>query len=274
MAECIFRAAGDGVFEPTAHARGPWDPDSLHGGAAAALIVGALERLDPAPDAAIARLDFEFVRPVPLAALRLSTRVAQAGRRVQRLEAQLASVADDRIVCQARALRCARVPDDLPPAGADAPAGGAVGGGDGRLPAPDDAAPVVFSLDGEARDSFASTAIEMRPVGGDLIAPGPATVWMRLRFPVVEGEPVTPLMRMAAAADFGNGVSAALPFGEWLFINADLTVRLQRQPAGEWIALDARSDLIAGGVGLATSALYDRGGLLGCAQQSLVVQRR
>ena len=36
---------------------------------------------------------------------------------------------------------------------------------------------------------------------------GPAAVWLRLRRPIVDDEAPSQLMRLAAAADFGNGVS-------------------------------------------------------------------
>ena len=81
----------------------------------------------------------------------------------------------------------------------------------------------------------------MRYVGGAFERPGPATVWFRLRCPVVLGEQPTPWQRTAAVADFGNGVSAELPFGSSLFINPDLTVSLHRPPTGEWVCLDART---------------------------------
>jgi hypothetical protein len=97
---------------------------------------------------------------------------------------------------------------------------------------------------------------------------------MRLRHPLLPGQELTPLARLAATADFGNGVSAALPFAEYLFINADLTIHLQRTPLGEWIGLDARTLLQGGGIGLSESILHDIHGPVGRAFQTLVVQPR
>ena len=263
VSESIFRRAGDDLYEPTELARGPWDPDALHGGAPAALIAGALECLEPVEGLETARLDFEFVRPVPLAALRLSTRVAHSGRRVQRLEAELREAqGEERVVCRAGALRIATAPAELS-AGVAQP-----------LRSPDESTPAVFSLDGGDLPSFAATAMEMRWARGEPFSPGPAAVWFRLRHPVVEHEPPTPLMRLMAAADFGNGISAELPFDRWLFVNADLSVRRSREPRGDWIGLDARTIVHPGGTGLAVSELHDIDGPLGLAQQALIVQRR
>ncbi len=89
QAESVFVPAGEGRYEPTEHARGPWDPRALHGGAPAALMVAALERVQPGEELPFARLAFEFLRPIPLAPLELSTRITRPGRRVQALEADL-----------------------------------------------------------------------------------------------------------------------------------------------------------------------------------------
>jgi acyl-coenzyme A thioesterase PaaI-like protein len=269
VSDGIFRSRGDGVFEPSEHARGPWDPGALHGGAPAALIAGAFERAQPTAGLQIARLDFQFLRPVPMEPLRLTTRVLQAGRRAARMHAQLERLGadgdgSDGVVCQAAALSLAVVPDELP---SPAPA-------DGSLPGPQGVPSTTFSLDGRPEASFATTGMEMRWLRGAMREPGPAVVWMRLRRPVVDGEPVTPVMRLAAAADFGNGVGAALSWDEWLFVNADLTIYCQRAPQGDWIALDARTHLTPGGTGLAVSELHDQAGPVGLAQQALVVQRR
>jgi hypothetical protein len=92
--------------------------------------------------------------------------------------------------------------------------------------------------------------------------------------PLVAGEAPTPLQRTVAFADFGNGLSRALDFSTHLFVNTDLTVHLHREPEGEWVALDARTDLDRTGVGQATSILRDRHGRLGVAAQSLFVAQR
>jgi hypothetical protein len=103
---------------------------------------------------------------------------------------------------------------------------------------------------------------------------GPCTVWFKLLHPLVQGETPSPYQRVMVAADSGNGVSAALDFAKWTFVNSDLTVNLLRRPQGEWICLDARTELGGNGCGLAESALYDEVGLVGRATQSLVVRPR
>jgi hypothetical protein len=282
MSDSVFLLDGQ-RFVPTEHARGPWDPQALHGGAPAALLTAAFERMEPGRELRIARLGFEFLRPIPFAPLALSTRIVRAGRRVQELVGELTAApgsAGEELVCRASALRVREVPANLPvatapPGGEPAPPGDGMSaaGSQTRLPPPESGKAVRFALDGSTSASFAATAMEMRWLG-DPRALGPGRVWMRLRHPLLPGEPATPLTRLAATADFGNGISATLPFDRFLFINADLTIHLHRPPLGEWIGLDARTLLHAGGTGMAESVLHDVSGPLGRAFQTLVVQPR
>jgi hypothetical protein len=265
MAASIFIAAGE-RFVPTEHARGPWDPNALHGGAPAALITAAFERIEPRSELRIARLGFELLRPVPFEPLTISTRIIRDGRRVQELAAELH--AGEQLICRASALRVSEVPAGLPQGGAAAGAAGE------RMPGPDAGTPAVFALEQDTeRASFAASAMEMRWLD-DPSALGPARVWMRLRHRLLDALGPSPLARVAATADFANGVSAALPFDRFLFINADLSIHLQRQPRGEWIGLDARTLLHPGGMGLAESVLHDVDGPIGRSFQTLVVGPR
>jgi hypothetical protein len=260
VADSVFTVGEDGSFVPTEHACGPWDPRALHGGAPAALITRAFERMEPGGELRIARLGFELLRPVPSAPLSLSTRVVRDGRRVQELAGEIHAAGQ--LVCRASALRVQETPSDLP-SSATPP--------HEQMPGPQEGEPTRFALD-KAEQSFA-TAMEMRFVT-EPWRQRPTQVWMRLRYPILSGETPTPLMRVAATADFGNGVSAVLPFDKYLFINADLTLHLQSQPRGEWIGLEARTLLDAGGPGLAESVVHDERGAVGRAFQTLVVQSR
>ncbi len=289
MSDSVFLHDGQ-RFIPTEHARGPWDPQALHGGAPAALLTAAFERMEPGRDLRIARLGFEFLRPIPFAPLVLSTRIVRAGRRVQELEGQLSAVsaggardlaaAGEELICRARALRVKEVPANLPaaaspPHGAPAPSGDDASTSDpkARLPPPESGKAVRFALAGSSNASFGASAMEMRWLD-DPRALGPGRVWMRLRHPLLPGGPPTPLTRLAASADFGNGISAMLPFDRFLFINADLTIHLHRPPLGEWIGLHARTLLHPGGMGMAESVLHDTGGPVGRAFQTLIVAPR
>jgi len=263
MGESVFTADGE-LLLPSVHARGPWDPQALHGGAPAALITAAFERMQPGAELRIARLGFEFLRPIPLAPLTLTTQLIRPGRRVQELSAELR--ADDQLICRASALRVQAIAADAAAAALSGPVAA-------RLSPPEQGKPVRFALDDGGGASFAASTMEMRWLSDPKLL-GPGQVWMRMRHPLLPGEQLTSLSRLAATADFGNGIGSALSFKEFVFINADLTIHLQREPRGEWIGLDAQTLLPEGGSGLAESVLHDRDGPVGRAFQTLVVGAR
>jgi Acyl-CoA thioesterase C-terminal domain len=72
----------------------------------------------------------------------------------------------------------------------------------------------------------------------------------------------------------GNGVSAALDWRRYLFINVDLSVHLHRMPVGEWVCLDAETFPERNGIGMADTRLLDENGGIGRAAQTLLVAER
>lgn len=253
----------DGRLAPTGHARGPWSAGALHGGAPAALLARAVERLEAPGPMLLARLTVEFLGPVPLAPLEVRAEVVRPGRRLQLVEA--AVLADGREVCRARAVRLRREgvevsPHALPVA---------------RLASPEGRTALVMPPfpHGEA-ENFGATAMEVRFADGGWTTPGRSTAWFRLRRPLVEGEEPSGAQRAVAAADFANGTSAELPFATHVFVNTDLTVHLAREPEGEWIAVEAVTEHGPEGTALASSTLHDRRGPVGRGAQSLFVAAR
>jgi hypothetical protein len=244
---------------PTVHARGPWDPGAQHGGAPAALLAEALR----ADGMLVARLTYDFLGPVPLEPLEIRVRTIRPGRRLQVVEADL--LAEGEPVVRARGARLAAGTVTLPPS-ADAHA--VPGGG------PSAAAPSPFP--GEAPDAagFHRTAMEIRFAEGSDYGRGPGLAWFRFARPLIDDERPSALALVAAAADFGNGVSRVLDFDSHLFVNVDLTIHLHREPAGRWVLLDARTRVEPHGAGLAASTLHDERGPIGLAAQSLYVSDR
>jgi hypothetical protein len=116
--------------------------------------------------------------------------------------------------------------------------------------------------------------MEWSTVKGGFGQPGPATVWVRQRVALVDGESPTGLQRLMAVADSGNGVSNLVDPWAWFFINTELTVHTWRMPAGEWIGLDANTTIGPQGIGVATSTLHDQDGPVGHGSQALLVRPR
>jgi acyl-coenzyme A thioesterase PaaI-like protein len=256
----LFEPAGAG-FRAAPLTRGPWDEHMMHGGAPAALLAHAIEQTEPGTELAVTRLTIEFLGGVPVGPVDVQTSLAKPGRRFQIVEATLD--AGDRRACLARAVRVRRA--EMPEAAATPP------GRDGRLPAPETGDRWPPFVEGD--ELFYPAATEIRVVGG-ATGSGHAIAWIRLRGELLPGVGPSPLVRACAAADFANGLSAILPFEEWLFVNTELTVHLHRSPAGAWIGVDARTVSGASGIGLASGVLHDRRGPFGTCAQSLFVQPR
>jgi hypothetical protein len=254
----FYESDGD-RYVSTELTRGPWDPGAQHAGPPAALLGREFERLDDADEFQVARLSFEIMRSVPIAPLRAEARVVRPGRRVQLIEATLSDQEGEEML--ARGWRVRTEPVELPPLpGTDPP------------PPIDEAKPRDFPPTGQ--DVGYHTAMDYRFVSGAFQEPGPATVWMRMRQPLVDDETPSPLQRVLTAADSGNGVSATLDWRSYLFINVDLSVNLERMPSGEWVCLDARTFPHPNAVGLADTLLLDEHGRIGRALQTLLIAAR
>ena len=254
----------DGGYRPTRLSGSPWSADALHGGPPAALLAHEIECCEdgrkPAAELMVVRVTVELLRPLPFERLEISTHLRRPGRNVQLVEATLRS--PDYEVARATGLRIRRAEVALPRLPVDAllhP-----GPAEGR---PREEGPGPF-LPG-----FHSDGVEHRFIRGSFTEPGPAVDWIRVKYPLVVGEPLGPLARACAAADFGNGISGLLP-GTHVYINPDLTVYLHRYPEGEWVCLDSVTHVHGNGVGLAESRLSDERGPIGCSMQSLIVSER
>lgn len=275
MAQSIFIPDGP-RFAATELARGPWNPEAQHGGAPAALLVRAFERLAAADGLLFARVSYEFLRPVPLAAIEVRAEIVRSGRRSALLEGSIVD-GEGRELVRARALRVRAAESAL---GAESAGFGASGdslANSGATPGAEtpsaDAADSAEAFGWARRPMFATDAMEIRFTHGHFVERGPAGAWFRLRVPLVADESTSALQRLAATADFGNGISSIVTWEDHLFINPDLTLYIEREPQAEWIHLDAETRIAPDGIGIASGALSDEQGPVGRATQALVIQR-
>ncbi len=244
-------------YMPSDHTRGPWDRAAMHGGPPAALLGRAMESLPTDIPMMVVRTTVEIFRPVPLRPVEIKARIEREGRRVQLLSATLTDGNTE--LCRATAWRMRTAELGLDGTESAMP-----------LTPPAESMPHVPESDDPA---FHRTGVEMRYAHGSFAEQGPAAAWIRLAMPLVAGETPSPLQRTLAAADFGNGVSSALPWGQFRFINTDLTVYLHRLPDGEWVCLDSATVVESRGIGLAQSQLYDERGTVGRSLQALFIDR-
>lgn len=258
MVDAYFTTRDGTWFEPTDHARGPWDETACHGGPPTALIVRAIEAIVPAQR--LARLTVELMRPVPVAGFRVQGQVRRPGRSVTLTEAEIFD--DDHVYVRAYGLHMRRL-DGFTTLTAPAPP-------------PDfaDAVPGPFPIHEtrHGRDGFiGSVDVRYNVAEGSAGTGGPTTIWLRLRVPILDGEVPSPLQRLCPLADCGNGVS----YNEYLdrvgFVNPDLTIAFHREPVGEWHAARVRSHWHTDGTGISDAELFDVDGVVGRAVQTLLL---
>jgi hypothetical protein len=258
-----YVALESGAYASTDLTRGPWHPDHQHGGPPIALVARSIERVAAALELThVARLTANLLRPVPIAELAVEVQTDYAGRNVAHFSAQLNAGGKEvaRFTAVAQREAGLAIPAELP--GHPLPQAP-------RSLEQSPPAPFLFS----SKTTGYHELIEGRIAEG-ISFRGPSAVWFRLRHPLVAGEAPSALVRVAVAADSGNGISAILDFRRYIFVNSDLTINLLRKARGEWICIDARTLLGPDGGGLAEARIFDTEGLIGRSTQSLAIRLR
>ena len=117
-------------------------------------------------------------------------------------------------------------------------------------------------------------SLEWRFVKNRMGVPGPAAAWVRPTVPLLAGAALSGLARVALIADSGSGISAELDWAVWSFLNVDLDIHLARPVVGEWVLMDAATQVGPAGSALARSTLSDVHGVVGSGLQTLLVAPR
>jgi acyl-coenzyme A thioesterase PaaI-like protein len=253
-----FERADAAEYDATAATSGPWDPRLQHGGPPSGLSVRAAERAAAdhtgRSDLVAVRFSAEFVGPVPVGVVRVTSRVVRAARSAVLVETVLAAGERDCLYGRTwlvRAMDTTAIAH--PPVGARQPAEG---------------------LPGLNADFPYARSIEWRAESGNIDVAGPGRVWARPVLPLVDAEPLTGLQRVALVGDSASGISSALDWSVWSFLNVDLDIHLARPVVGDWILLDAHTQLGGSGSALTRSTISDGEGELGCTAQTLVLALR
>lgn len=259
MKDALYSTDGDRLV-PSEYTRGPWSRDHQHAGPPSALLMRAIEAAAAIEGGQTARATFDILRPVPLAPLRARARHLRPGRNVEQLEAVL-ETEDGTEVMRARAWRLRAQRIELPDA--------LDGISPGPAP-PEDAGPAGRAGFFAAETAYAD-AIEWRFLRGAWDEPGPAVAWTRMKVALVDGEPITPLQHLLVAGDAASGISAALDWRTWNFLNVDFSIALERPPEGDWIAMDAVTRFGTHGAATAHCEFADRDGRVGTSSQAILV---
>lgn len=255
MTNAFFHRSGDWLVgnDP---ARGPWSADACHAGPVTGVIAGAAETL--VDDKQLVRLTASFVRPVPMDGFRVETEPLRAGRTSAVVIVRLVN-RDGRLCASANCLLLATAPNQLPTA---------------SIPPPSfvDSVPGQFVSDRSPHGKpFFGQFTEVRYPPGEVISPGPTTLWMKTPA-IIDGETASPFQSLCPIADCGNGISRNTDLNTASCVNADLTIGVFRLPESDWLASQSTSFWEQNGIGMSHAMLFDRQGAIGTALQSLVIR--
>ncbi|BAW09284.1 thioesterase [Nocardia seriolae] len=257
-------AAADGYerYLATASTVSVWAASMQHGAPPSALLARAVERCAPRDGMRVARLTMEILGPVPVGEIEVRAWVERPGKRVELVGAELVATQPDgsrRAVAKAAAWRIATSDTTAAAHTADAP-----------LPPVPEAAEIGWGVP-DGWDIGYVKSVEIRAVESTAIT---RRVWVKPLVEVVEGEEISPLVRVFSVADVANGVGAQLDPYQWTFLNTDLTIDLFRLPEGEWIGLAVETSIGPDGVGMCSTVLHDERGPIGRCLQILEVRAR
>lgn len=256
MVDAFFRREADQLV-PADIARGPWDRESLHGRVLAGLIAHAVEREHGDDAFQVARLTIDMFRLPPFAPLAVATRSARQGGRIRVIDGAITAgrveVARGSVVMLRRT---------------DEPEGHVWSPAPWQVPAPDQVP--LPRVEGAGRFE---PMWETRNIDGTAGAVEQKRAWIRELRPLIDGEPLTPLTRVALACDFTNPFANSGDHG-LNHVNADVTLYLHRLPVDEWVGFEVTSHHSTDGVAVGECALYDTAGAIGRSLVCAVAQRR
>lgn len=255
MAEEPFFARDGEGFIPSPISRGPWSATSLHARVVAGLLAAKIEGRHGGPEFMPARLTLDLWRLPDLSPAEVVTQVVRDGGRLKVIDAEYLCSGKSmaRATCQLLR-RTANPPGRVwSPPKWDAPA-------PADMPEP---APSFGDMGG----MWAT-----RPIVGAFGGLGPRRLWMSEVRELVGGEPLTPFVRAALAADFASPYANAGDQG-LAWINSDITLYLHRLPTTEWIGFEVINHQATDGIAIAECWLHDEAGPIGSSSVVALAQR-
>ncbi|MBF6175077.1 acyl-CoA thioesterase domain-containing protein [Nocardia blacklockiae] len=235
----MFEIDDDGRYLPQKWAYGRWGANMLNGPAVCAAAARSLERAHGRADFIPARFTIDLFKAAAGEPLEVHTEVVRAGRRIHISAARVCQGEVE--VAQARLVQLRAT--DAPP------------GAEWHSEHPFDP-PADPGLDWWYRSAHDwSTAL------ADHQNAGRKSLWA-VPLGAVEGEERSPFVQAVVAAESTSLVTNWGSQGIG-YINADLTVALDRVPVGDRIGLHAESHLTANGISVGTATLFDSRGPIG-----------
>jgi acyl-CoA thioesterase len=247
----------DRSFAPGDQARGPWGEDSLHGRILAGLFAREFERAYGAADFQFSRLTVDLFRMPRMQPLSVQVEAIREGRRIRAVAGSIQSGGVE--IARATAILLRR--SETTPGKVWKPA-------PWDAPLPDEIEPPPRRGEGWV------PAWEMRSFSGPAFGgSGQKRAWLRDTRELVAGEPLSPFVRVALAADIASPMANSGDAG-LEYVNADITLYLHRLPVGEWLGWEVATHQNESGVAVGGCTIYDEQGAVGSSTVCAVSNTR
>ena len=268
------------IYHPTVSARGPWDPNSLHGRVISGLIAYEVETnycdASELENFQVTRITVDLFRPPPMSPLFAGGEVIRSGRRIKVIDIHISTDFPDRgitEIARGRVVMLRR--SENPPGAIWSPPPW-----DLKPPNEDHPPHNDTSSDSESHLPMWQTVEDGQNSEGEYSnsthspeLPIQKLAWIRETHNFISGEPASPLVCVAQVADVANPFANSGTKG-LNYINADVSLYLQRNPVGSWIGTEAFYHDASDGVSVGTIALYDRLGRIGTSTVCGLAQTR
>jgi hypothetical protein len=241
MRPAYFTLTDDG-FVPGETARSWWVPGMIHGRLLGGLMARELETTHGDPEFQFSRLTVDMFRNAPFEPVQVTSVVVREGRRIRVTEATVTTSVGT--VARASAVQLRR--GEQPPS-----------------PVPTRTQPWDAPDPGTMRRSVSE-------FGDD---PTRRRMWVQELSPLVDGEALSPFVRVALAADMASPL-AHRSHDELEFINADYTLVLSRDPVGAHIGLESGGHASDDGVAVGHCTMHDDEGPIGFSMAVAVANIR
>ncbi len=215
----------------------------LHGRLLGALAARAIENAWVEPGWRVARLTIDLFRPAAMKPVQITTSAIRQGRRVQVIDALM--TCDGHEVGRATAGVLAE--SENPP---------------GTIWRPEPSTwpdPESLLEPTDPTGDADTNGWLFRLASGGFGTAEQSRVWTNDTLPLVDDEPMSPLVRAAASGDIACPLANSSDVGLH-YINADYTMFLARYPVGEWIGTEVSQQLQANGISIASATLVDLDG--------------
>ncbi len=270
------------IYHPTPFARGPWDPKTLHGRVLSGLVAFEVEENCLSDDESdifqVSRITVDLFRPPPMLPLIVTSQIVRSGRRIKVIDVYIGSEIEGRgVVDIARGsvvmLKKSENPHgeiwsppdwEIEPPSENMPAPEALSTG------PDTTASLPIWQTVNVQDDTGKPYDEDGPQQRKL---GVRQAWIRETYNLISGRLPSQLVRVAQVADFANPFTNSGTKG-LNYINADITLYLQRTPVGSWIGTETSYHGADNGVSVGTMSLYDKRGRVGTSTVCGLAQSR